>query len=57
MAARRRRGKKRLTLRQGMRGLRVKALQERLNAKGAKLEADGVYGAKTAAAVKKYGEV
>lgn len=44
-------------LRQGMRGLRVKALQERLNAKGAKLETDGVYGAKTAAAVKKYGEV
>lgn len=43
-------------LRQGMRGLRVKALQERLNAKGAKLETDGVYGAKTAAAVKKYGE-
>ena len=44
-------------LRQGMRGLRVKALQERLNAKGAKLETDGIYGAKTAAAVKKYGEV
>lgn len=44
-------------LRQGMRGLRVKALQERLNAKGAKLETDGVYGSKTAAAVKKYGEV
>ena len=44
-------------LRQGMRGLRVKALQERLNAKGATLEADGIYGAKTAAAVKKYGEV
>lgn len=43
-------------LRQGMRGLRVKALQERLNAKGAKLETDGIYGAKTAAAVKKYGE-
>lgn len=44
-------------LRQGMRGLRVKALQERLNAKGAKLDVDGVYGSKTAAAVKKYGEV
>ena len=44
-------------LRQGMRGLRVKALQERLNAKGAKLETDGIYGAKTAAAVQKYGEV
>ena len=44
-------------LRQGMRGLRVKALQERLNAKGAKLDMDGVYGSKTAAAVKKYGEV
>lgn len=44
-------------LRQGMRGLRVKALQERLNKLGAKLETDGVYGSKTAAAVKKYGEV
>lgn len=43
-------------LRQGMRGLRVKALQERLNKLGAKLETDGVYGSKTAAAVKKYGE-
>lgn len=43
-------------LRQGMRGLRVKALQERLNANGAKLDTDGVYGAKTAAAVKKYGK-
>ena len=43
-------------LRQGMRGLRVKALQEQLNAKGAKLETDGVYGAKTAEAVKKYRE-
>ena len=43
-------------LQQGMRGLRVKALQERLNAKGAKLETDGIYGAKTAAAVKKYKE-
>ena len=40
-----------------MRGLRVKALQDRLNKLGAKLETDGVYGAKTAAAVKKYGEV
>lgn len=44
-------------LRQGMRGLRVKALQERLNAAGAMLDVDGVYGSKTAAAVKKYGEV
>ena len=44
-------------LRQGMRGLRVKALQEQLNKLGAKLETDGVYGSKTAAAVKKYGEV
>lgn len=44
------------SLRQGMRGLRVKALQERLNKLGAKLETDGVYGAKTAAAAKKYGE-
>lgn len=44
-------------LRQGMRGLRVKALQEKLNKLGAKLETDGVYGSKTAAAVKKYGEV
>lgn len=43
-------------LRQGMRGLRVKALQTKLNKLGAKLETDGVYGAKTAAAVKKYGE-
>ena len=43
-------------LRQGMRGLRVKALQERLNAAGAKLDVDGVYGSKTAAAVKKYKE-
>ena len=31
--------------------------QERLNKLGAKLETDGVYGSKTAAAVKKYGEV
>ena len=44
-------------LRRGMRGLRVKALQERLNKLGAKLETDGVYGAKTAAVVKKYGEM
>ena len=43
-------------LRQGMRGLRVKALQERLNKLGAKLDVDGVYGSKTAAAVKKYKE-
>lgn len=43
-------------LRQGMRGLRVKALQARLNKLGAKLDVDGVYGSKTAAAVKKYKE-
>lgn len=43
-------------LRQGMRGLRVKALQEKLNRLGANLETDGIYGAKTAAAVKKFGE-
>lgn len=43
-------------LRLGMRGLRVKVLQERLNRRGANLEADGVYGKKTAEAVKKFGE-
>ena len=44
-------------LRQGMRGLRVKALQAKLNKLGANLETDGMYGSKTAAAVKQYGEV
>lgn len=44
-------------LRQGMRGLRVKTLQAKLNKLGANLETDGVYGSKTAAAVKQYGEV
>lgn len=44
-------------LRQGMRGLRVKALQEKLNRRGANLDMDGIYGSKTAAAVRKYGEV
>ena len=43
-------------LRKGMKGLRVKALQERLNAKGANLTPDGDYGSKTEAAVRKYGE-
>ena len=43
-------------LRLGMRGLRVKVLQEQLNRRGANLEADGVYGKKTAEAVKKFGE-
>ena len=43
-------------LRRGMRGLRVKALQERLNAKGARLETDGVYGPATERALKLYGE-
>lgn len=44
-------------LRRGMRGLRVKAYQEWLNERGAKLDADGVYGLKTEKAAKKYGEV
>lgn len=44
------------TLRKGMRGLRVKALQERLNARGARLETDGVYGPATERAAKQYGE-
>ena len=44
-------------LRRGMKGLRVKALQERLNKKGAKLEVDGIYGSATEKAVDKYGEV
>lgn len=38
-------------LRKGMRGLRVAELQRRLNEAGAKLEVDGIYGVKTAAAV------
>ena len=42
-------------LRKGMRGLRVEALQKALNLKGAGLKADGVYGANTERAVKKYG--
>ena len=42
-------------LRQGMQGSRVKALQRSLIALGAAIEADGIYGAKTAEAVQKYG--
>ena len=42
-------------LRKGMRGLRVEALQKALNAKGAKLKVDGVYGSNTEKAVQKYG--
>lgn len=45
------------TLRKGMRGLRVKALQERLNQQGAALAVDGVYGSSTEAAVRKYAQV
>lgn len=41
-------------LRKGMRGLRVEALQKALNLKGAKLDVDGIYGAATERAVKKY---
>lgn len=41
-------------LRKGMRGLRVQALQKALNLKGAKLKVDGIYGASTERAVKKY---
>ena len=41
-------------LRKGMRGARVKALQEQLNAGGASLEADGIYGKKTEEAVKTF---
>ena len=44
-------------LRKGMRGLRVEALQKALNAKGAKLKVDGVYGSNTEKAVQKYGGV
>lgn len=43
-------------LRPGMRGLRVAALQKRLNEKGAGLKVDGVYSSATEAAVRKYGE-
>lgn len=42
-------------LRKGMRGLRVEALQKQLNRMGAKLKADGIYGAETEKAVSKYG--
>lgn len=41
-------------LRKGMRGLRVQALQKALNLKGAGLKVDGVYGAATERAAKKY---
>ena len=43
-------------LRPGMRGLRVRALQESLNARGAALDVDGVYGAATERAVREFGE-
>ena len=43
------------TLRRGMRGLRVKALQELLNEQGAKLETDGIFGEKTEEAADRYG--
>ena len=42
-------------LRRGMRGLRVKALQELLSEQGAKLEADGIFGEKTEEAADRYG--
>ena len=42
-------------LRRGMRGLRVQALQKALNARGAKLDVDGIYGRKTEEAVARYG--
>ena len=42
-------------LRRGMRGLRVKALQELLNEQGAKLETDGIFGPATEKAADKYG--
>ena len=42
-------------LRRGMRGLRVKALQELLNEQGAKLETDGIFGEKTEEAADRYG--
>ena len=41
-------------LRRGMQGGRVKALQHALNARGAALEEDGVYGEKTAQAYAKH---
>ena len=42
-------------LRRGMRGPRVAHLQEELNAQGAKLEVDGIFGADTEKAADKYG--
>ncbi|MBT9584718.1 peptidoglycan-binding protein [bacterium] len=42
------------TMRQGSKGDNVKQLQEMLNAKGAKLDVDGKYGAKTEQAVKEF---
>ena len=42
-------------LRRGMRGLRVKALQELLNEQGAKLETDGIFGPATEKAADRYG--
>ena len=45
----------RAPLRRGMRGLRVKALQELLNEQGAKLETDGIFGPATEKAADKYG--
>ena len=42
-------------LRRGMRGLRVKALQEELIAQGADIEADGIVGPATEKAADKYG--
>ena len=42
-------------LRRGMRGLRVKALQELLTEQGAKLEADGIFGEKTEEAADRNG--
>ena len=42
-------------LRRGMRGPRVARLQEELNAQGAKLEVDGIFGADTEKAADKYG--
>ena len=42
-------------LRRGMRGLRVKALQEELIAQGADLSADGIFGPATEKAADKYG--